>query len=121
MIITRLLPRLPTPATRLIDFVRQLATRTLVGLKIAAGFTRAFNTRLGGVQGCTHLSEIVRILATVAFQTIRTDSKEFLHHAKAEDIAPSNNGALPKGLQGTCHAFAPDTEVSKRVFDKEQG
>ena len=93
------------------------AYQALVGLKIAAGFSRALRQRLGGIQGCTHLSEIVRILATVAFQTIRTDSKDFLHQATAEDIAPSNNSALPKGLQGTCHAFAPNTEVSKRVFD----
>ncbi len=94
------------------------AYQALVGLKIAAGFSRALRQRLGGVQGCTHLTEIVRILATVAFQTIRPDNKDFLHQAKTEDIAPSSNTPLSSALRGTCHAFAPNSEVSKRVFDQ---
>ena len=93
------------------------AYQGLVGLKIAAGFSRALRQKLGGVQGCTHLTEIVRILATVAMQTIRPDTKDFLHQASPEDVAPKSNAPLPNALRGTCHAFAPDSEVSKRVFD----
>lgn len=89
----------------------------LVGLRIAAGFSRRLRERLGGVQGCTHLTEIVRILATVAFQTIRPDNKDFLHQATAEDIAPTSDTPLSSVLRNSCHAFAPDTEVSKRSFD----
>ena len=95
------------------------AYQALVGLKIAAGFSRALRQRLGGVQGCTHLTEIVRILATVAFQTIRSDNKDFLSSAQPEDIAANRDSTLPRALKNSCHVFAPDTEVSKRMFEPE--
>jgi hypothetical protein len=41
----------------------------LVGLVIGPGYLRHIKERLGGVHGCTHLSELAAGLATAAFQT----------------------------------------------------
>jgi hypothetical protein len=42
----------------------------LVGLRIAPGFKKAVNERLGGTKGCTHVSELLGPMATTAFQTL---------------------------------------------------
>ena len=44
--------------------------KQLVGLTIGAGWNRAIKERLGGVRGCTHLTELLGPIATTAFQTI---------------------------------------------------
>jgi hypothetical protein len=41
----------------------------LIGLSIGPGYLRHIKERLGGVKGCTHLSELAGALATAAFQT----------------------------------------------------
>lgn len=48
----------------------EAAYGALVGLTIGPGFTRAVRERFGGVKGCTHLSELLPIAATVAIQTV---------------------------------------------------
>lgn len=47
-----------------------LAYKKLIGLAIRPGFTNQVRDRLGGIQGCTHITELVGSLATTAFQTI---------------------------------------------------
>lgn len=42
----------------------------LAGLTIGPGLSRAVRERFGGVKGCTHLTEMLPIAATVAIQTI---------------------------------------------------
>ena len=44
--------------------------QALVGVRIAAGWKREVHSRVGGVRGCTHIVELMSVLATVAFQTI---------------------------------------------------
>jgi hypothetical protein len=41
-----------------------------VGLNIGKGYLKAAMQRLGGVEGCTHLRELLQQLGTVAFQTM---------------------------------------------------
>lgn len=43
----------------------------LVGLRIEAGFLHAVKTRFRGVQGCTHLTELLGPIATTALQSMR--------------------------------------------------
>ncbi len=43
----------------------------LVGLSIRKGFLRAAAERIGGVEGCTHIRELLQQMATVAFQSMR--------------------------------------------------
>jgi hypothetical protein len=42
----------------------------LAGLKIEPGFLREANRRVAGVNGCTHLREMLQQVATTAFQTV---------------------------------------------------
>ncbi len=43
----------------------------LVGLSIRKGFLKAAAERIGGVEGCTHIRELLQQMATVAFQSMR--------------------------------------------------
>ena len=44
--------------------------RKLVGLAIRPGYNQRVKELLGGVRGCTHLTELAGSLATAAFQTL---------------------------------------------------
>ncbi len=44
--------------------------KKLIGLSIRPGFTNQVRNLLGGIHGCTHITELVSTLATTAFQTI---------------------------------------------------
>jgi hypothetical protein len=46
------------------------AYRKLVGLAIRPGYNHRVKELLGGVQGCTHVTELAGVLATAAFQTM---------------------------------------------------
>ena len=46
------------------------AYRKLVGLAIRPGYTQRVKELLGGVRGCTHITELAGALATAAFQTM---------------------------------------------------
>jgi hypothetical protein len=43
----------------------------LVGLSIGKGFLKQAAARIGGVEGCTHIREMLQQMATVAFQSVR--------------------------------------------------
>ena len=43
----------------------------LVGLSIRKGFLKAAFERVAGIEGCTHLRELLQPMATVAFQSMR--------------------------------------------------
>ncbi len=74
----------------------------LEGLRIGPGFTRQVKERLGGLKGCAHLTELIGVLATVAFQT-RYDPEEDLGAKK------------PPHLDG-CHALDTRGSVVARFY-----
>ena len=79
--------------------------RALVGLRIAAGWNREIIARVGGVRGCTHLRELLGVLATVAFQTIFTlREKELIE-----------SGRKPPMLD-SCHAWDSAGAVVKAQY-----
>jgi len=84
----------------------------LAGLKIGPGFNRAVAERVGGVQGCTHLRELLGQMATVAFQTLypirARKEREEMQRLAASGEAPPKKPALV----GTCVAYAPDSPVT---------
>lgn len=75
-------------------------------IKIGPGFRAEINKLVGGSLGCTHLRELLGPMATTAFQTIIPIKSK------------RNNGNTTKnhGLVGTCHAYAPGSEVVKRLW-----
>jgi len=67
----------------------------LIGMTIGVGFMRQMRDLLGGVNGCTHLTELIGGVATAAFQTM------------CEEINNSRSPTRPFQLDG-CHALRTD-------------
>jgi Protein of unknown function (DUF2889) len=85
----------------------------LVGLRIGPGWTRATRARLGGTEGCTHLVELLGPVATTAFQTVVPGLARV--RALRGEPEPDRAGGRPR-LLDTCHAFASDGEVVRRLW-----
>lgn len=86
--------------------------QTLKGLRMTTGWNRQIKERLGGVKGCTHLTELLNPLATTAFQTIYPATRA--RRAQQEIINPEQK---PKIID-TCHVFATDSLVIKRYWPR---
>jgi hypothetical protein len=83
----------------------------LKGLSIKPGFHAKVRELLGGVEGCTHLVEMLGPVATTAFQTIYP-YRERLRQQKGEDRSPG--GA--RRLVDSCHGWSSKGEVVKRLY-----
>ena len=75
----------------------------LAGLSIRAGFLREANARIGGVDGCTHIRELLQQMATVAFQT------SFVLPSRQSDTE-----AAADRLINSCHAYSAAGPVVQR-------
>lgn len=75
-------------------------------VKIGPGFRREIHRLVGGTLGCTHLRELLLSMATTAFQTI----------IPIRSRKQNGNAARNTSLVGTCHAYAPGSEVVKRLW-----
>lgn len=76
----------------------------LAGIRIGAGWMRQVRERVGGRHGCTHLVELLPVMATVAFQTIRVDSGKVRDPAKRP------------GLMNSCHAHDEDSPNARSIW-----
>jgi hypothetical protein len=90
------------------------AFAALKGAQIGRGWTRLLREKFGGVKGCTHHIELLRTLATVAFQTVHGEEMRRQRKApgKARTEEPQDNAKRP-ALIDTCHALAADGDVVK--------
>jgi hypothetical protein len=80
----------------------------LKGERIAAGWTRTVQAKLGCVLGCTHIVQLLTgPVATTVFQTITP----IVGRRRRKKGAASKPNFL-----GTCHAYAPDSPVVKRMW-----
>ena len=79
----------------------------LVGLKIRPGWNKRVRGLLGGVEGCTHLVELLGPLATTAYQTI----------FPRRDRTREHEGTRP-GVLDTCHALKSDGQVVKDIWPR---
>jgi len=86
------------------------AFAALKGAVIGRGWTRLLREKFGGVHGCTHHVELLRTLATVAFQTVH--GEELRRTREGRGAAREESGNRP-ALIDTCHALAADGEVVK--------
>ena len=74
--------------------------KSLVGIRIARGWRREINERLGGVKGCTHLVELLGPLGTTAFQAT----------GRAREARNRERPVTKKPYQiGSCHAYKEDS------------
>jgi hypothetical protein len=85
----------------------------LAGVRIGKGWIAEVNRRIGGVEGCTHLRELLAPMATTAFQTMYGFKIKQAREAGPE--RPKPGPGRPRHLNA-CHAFREDGEVVKRVF-----
>ncbi|KZB64846.1 hypothetical protein AUP42_18530 [Thalassospira lucentensis] len=91
----------------------------LVGLRIGPGLKQQIRERVGGIHGCTHLTELMGPVATTAFQTIfpiRAREAEEWRKQQEKDGTASN---LPKKrrspLVNSCHGWRSDGAAVKRI------
>jgi hypothetical protein len=82
------------------------AYRKLVGLSLIKDFRSKTRELLGGVQGCTHLTEMLAGLPTAAIQTFAGEMSE-----ERED------GSKPFQLD-QCHALETSTQTVKQWYPK---
>lgn len=80
--------------------------RKLVGLNLVKDFRRKSREILGGVRGCTHLTEMLGGLPTAAIQTFAGEMKE-----------EADSGARPFQL-GQCHALETSSETVRKWYPK---
>ena len=83
----------------------------MIGVRIGPGWRQAIRSRLGGVEGCTHLVEMLQAMATVAFQT--------LYAARAQQQAERGSSESPQkrpGLLDSCHAYRSDGPIVAQQF-----
>lgn len=74
--------------------------KRLVGLKIGRGWRREIHARLGGIEGCTHLVELLWPLGTTAFQAT----------GRAREARNRDQPVTQKPYQiGSCHVYKDDS------------
>jgi hypothetical protein len=78
------------------------ALQSLKGLSISRGWSKAIRERFEGRKGCTHLTELLKPLATVAYQSL----------LKVRRARPPAVDATGKPVKiNSCFAYASDREV----------
>lgn len=83
---------------------------SLKGLRMGPGWREGIRERVGGVAGCTHITELLYPMATVAFQTLTPLKK---HRQNRGDSDISAFGKRPVVLN-TCHAWSTDSPVVRK-------
>lgn len=81
--------------------------KKLIGSNLLKGFRKAIAEKMGGVKGCTHLSELLGYLPTAAVQTF----------AGIRSETDSHDGRKPFQLD-SCHALATTTETVRMYYPK---
>ena len=82
--------------------------RSLIGATVGPGWRKAIHDRVGGVKGCTHITELLYPIATVAFQTIMP----WRNHNSKQDLMQSST--RKPFVLNTCHAWADTSPVVKK-------
>lgn len=88
----------------------------LIGLRIGPGFHRKVKERLGGTQGCTHISELLYPMATVCYQTAYASRNKARRDFGREVEAPPTDPDKRPGHLNTCHALDVTGPVVKETW-----
>lgn len=78
------------------------------GAKIGPGWRKAIKERIGGIEGCTHINEMLGAMATVAYQTMWP----ILRRENPQEPDPDKKPPLI----GSCHAFDPKGEIVRQTW-----
>lgn len=81
--------------------------KRLVGSNLLKGFRKSIAEKMGGVNGCTHISELLGYLPTAAVQTFAGERRE----------TETPSGQKPFQLDA-CHALATDGDAVRLYYPK---
>jgi len=81
--------------------------KKLIGLQIKTGFTQNVKNLIGGKVGCTHLVEMMRSIATTAFQALYLDRDKLNLN--------SNDLNRPK-LLNSCYSWSESSKMIQKKF-----
>lgn len=79
----------------------------LKGLSFKKGWKRDVAEIMGGTKGCTHLRELLGVLATVCYQTV-VSSDEYFSKIESGEIKPF--------FIGTCHTYEQSSSVIEKLY-----
>jgi hypothetical protein len=80
--------------------------KQLVGMHIKPGWNLKIKQLFNGINGCTHLTELLGSMATTAFQTI---------HGRHKEASASKSGEIEHSrIINSCHALRSDGNVVKQ-------
>ncbi len=80
------------------------AFKQLEGTRIGSGWLQEAKARVGGAKGCTHLHELLPVIATTGIQAIWPSLREDVMQAGA------------KMMLNSCHTWAEDSQVIQRYL-----
>jgi hypothetical protein len=83
----------------------------LKGARMSKGWTALLKDKFGGAQGCTHHVELLRTMATVAFQTIYAEKQRRSREQRTVPPSESRQPGKRPAFIDTCHALASDGEI----------
>ena len=84
----------------------------LVGLNLLKGFRQELKTRLSGIDGCTHLTELAQILPTAAIQAFAGEV-----FSTREGADTDQDGQKPFQLD-RCHALRTDGAAVAQFYPR---
>ena len=88
--------------------------KVLIGIRMGPGWRKAIRMKVGGTRGCTHITELLFPMATVAMQTIWPLRKP---SRKKSDPNTKESRRRPLVLD-TCHTWSTDSLVVKENVPK---
>ena len=82
----------------------------LVGLQIGPGWRRKVQAAIGGRHGCTHITELLGPVATIAYQTLY--GEEARQKRQSGTLSDQDNPASRSHLANSCVGYADDSSDS---------
>ena len=82
----------------------------LVGLQIGPGWRRKVQTAIGGRHGCTHITELLGPVATIAYQTLY--GEEARQKRQSGTLSDQDKQASRSQLANSCVGYAEDSSDS---------
>ena len=82
----------------------------LVGLQIGPGWRRKVQAAIGGRHGCTHITELLSPVATIAYQTLY--GEEARQKRQSGTLSDQDKQASRSQLANSCVGYADDSSDS---------